>query len=128
MISPGIYCYLVAAALLAVFVISFLGDPRRLRIGVWLTAALAFGVLGWLFGLAAVAPTAARFVLLLFPAFVVALAVFLVIDGITVLRREGLRPANLLSLVVGLGLGGFATFYQATQDSAVGAAGSWSGR
>ena len=117
MISPGAYCYLVAGLLLAVFAVGFLRDPRRLRIGVWLTAALVFGALGSLFSLASVSPAAARLVLLLFPAFVVALAVFLVADGVTVLRREGLRPANFLSLAAGLGLGGFITFYQATQHS-----------
>lgn len=117
MISPGTYCYLVAGLLLALFAAGFLRDPRKLRIGVWLTAAVAFGALGSLFSLASVSPTAARLVLLLFPAFVVALVVFLVADGITVLRHEGLRPANLLSLAGGLGLAAFIAFYQATEHS-----------
>lgn len=93
-----------------VFLVSFLIEPRKFRTGLYLFVALAWVaalVLGWslstvsrlddtfaawwLLGLVVVAALT-----------ITALAVFMVVAGITLVRREGLRPGRLLSLVLGL--------------------------
>ncbi|MER7014738.1 YdcF family protein [Saccharopolyspora sp. NPDC000359] len=98
----------IAAALLLVFAISFLRDRRRVRNGVYLFFCLMFVIAGLLFELARVSETAAVLILaamvFLVPVFVLVLAGFLIANGITMLRREGRRVANLLSLGAGLGI------------------------
>jgi len=54
-------------------------------------------------------------ILVAIPVAIAVLAVFLVINGVTMLRREGRRPANLLSLLAGLGIIGFVIFSVAVQ-------------
>lgn len=88
------------------FAISLRRDPRRLRCGILgllslatilnVLAAAAAHVpgLGLLVGLASIAVTG---LMMLLP-------LMLIVNGVTVLRREGLRPANTLSLLAGLGL------------------------
>lgn len=88
------------------FAISLRRDPRRLRCGILgllslatilnVLAAVAAHVpgLGLLVGLASIAVAG---LMMLLP-------LMLIVNGVTVLRREGLRPANTLSLLAGLGL------------------------
>ncbi|WP_031464809.1 YdcF family protein [Sciscionella sediminilitoris] len=100
--------FLVAMALaLLFFAIGMVRDRRRYSNGIWLSITLIFFLL-FLFANAAkvhwigLALVTAFFgaVLLL----VLVLPVALVINGVTMLRREGRRPANLLSLLAGLGM------------------------
>ena len=78
-----------------------------------------FAGLGVIFALESVNETAARLlvvaILVAIPLAIAVLAVFLVINGITMLRREGRRPATLLSLLAGLGIIGFVVFSVAVQ-------------
>ena len=97
----------VAVVLLVVFWISWRREPRRLRLGVYLVLAAWFA-LGALLqltrdlwpsdGVWALLP------LLPVPLTVLALAGFLVANGLTMVRKEGRSLSNLLSLVVGGGL------------------------
>ncbi|MFD5823129.1 YdcF family protein [Nesterenkonia xinjiangensis] len=82
-------------------------DRRMLRNGVFLVGALGCGLLGILeifsrvvpgFGLVSLA------LVLLLPASVVVLCWFLIANGITMLRREGRRLGNMLSLLAGLAI------------------------
>ncbi len=104
----------VAAVWFAFFLGSFLRDRRLLRNGVYLVLALFFAALGTLFLIDAVSDQAARLlvvaVLLGIPLTIAVLAVFLVANGVTMLRREGRRLGNLLSLLAGLGIIGFVIF------------------
>nr|WP_246331276.1 YdcF family protein [Saccharopolyspora hordei] len=90
------------------FVISFVRDRRRVRNGVYLFFCLMFLIAGGLISLAGVSEWAAALLfmcmVLLVPVTVLVLAVFLIANGITMLRREGRRVANLLSLAAGLGI------------------------
>ncbi|MFH7322678.1 YdcF family protein [Aeromicrobium sp. JJY06] len=91
-------------------------DPRRLRIGVYLTLAIGLAVVGLLGRLALLIagsddPLRLAWALLIalgvaFSA-VVVLGLASVANGILMIRREGRRPANLLSLVFGLGVLGY---------------------
>jgi uncharacterized SAM-binding protein YcdF (DUF218 family) len=104
----GTYSFAVAAVWLLFFLVSFASDRRRLRNGIYLLLTLAFIGLGLLFTLASVSRAAAGVVViglvLLIPVFILALSVFLISNGVTMIRREGRRPANLLSMAAGLGL------------------------
>ncbi|GAA4614910.1 ElyC/SanA/YdcF family protein [Saccharopolyspora hordei] len=98
----------ISAALFLLFVISFVRDRRRVRNGVYLFFCLMFLIAGGLISLAGVSEWAAALLfmcmVLLVPVTVLVLAVFLIANGITMLRREGRRVANLLSLAAGLGI------------------------
>lgn len=114
--------WLVIAGLwLLAFVVSFLIDRRRLRNGVYLVMALGFGAFGGVMGLAMVSKPAAVIpflaVLVLTPLSIVALAVFLIANGVTMIRREGRSLGNLLSLLVGLGIVGFLVMVFTALDS-----------
>jgi uncharacterized SAM-binding protein YcdF (DUF218 family) len=119
MIAPGTYCFLVAALLTLCFVVGFNRERRRLRNGVYLAAALLFLGLGALSTIASFSPMGAAILVLLvrylFPLFILALAIFLVGNGVTMVRREGRRAVNLLSMAAGFGLLAFIVFYQVTQ-------------
>ncbi|WP_083649820.1 YdcF family protein [Amycolatopsis sp. CB00013] len=100
--------FAIAALCCAAFLVSFLRDRRRLRNGFYLFFALLFLGVTFIALLASVSPEAAGFVavgviLLIIPT-VLALTVFLICNGITMLRREGRRLANVLSLLAGLGI------------------------
>lgn len=90
--------FLVAAA------ISFLRDRRRLRNGVFLLLGLGFGWLGVLIvagnDSAPVVITLALIILFVLSGPV--LAIFLVLNGVVMLRREGRSLGNLLSLLTGV--------------------------
>ncbi|MGK4595137.1 YdcF family protein [Amycolatopsis sp. w19] len=100
--------FAIAALCCAAFLVSFLRDRRKLRNGFYLFFALLFLGVTFIALLASVSPEAAGFVavgviLLIIPT-VLALTVFLICNGITMLRREGRRLANVLSLLAGLGI------------------------
>lgn len=100
--------FAIAALCCAAFLVSFLRDRRRLRNGFYLFFALLFLGVTFIALLASVSPEAAGFVavgviLLIIPT-VLALTIFLICNGITMLRREGRRLANVLSLLAGLGV------------------------
>jgi uncharacterized SAM-binding protein YcdF (DUF218 family) len=111
--------YGIALLWFVLFLVSFLRDRRRLRNGVYLFFALLFLGIALLITLASVSETAASIVVvavvLLIPLLVISLAFFLVGNGVTMVRREGWRPVNLLSLVAGLGIIGFVVFTAAAR-------------
>ena len=99
---------LLAAVALAAFVVGVLRDPRSFSNAVFLGLGLALGALGAAVRLADTPERTAR-LLLLALGLVVASGPFmvggyLVLNGITMARRESVRPANLLSLVTGIGI------------------------
>lgn len=100
-LAAAVFCF-------AVFLVSFLLERRRLRNGFYLFFALAFLGLTLIALLASISPDAAAIVAFglfaLIPLTIVVLAVFLIGNGVTMLRREGRRPANLLSLAAGVGI------------------------
>jgi uncharacterized SAM-binding protein YcdF (DUF218 family) len=114
-----IICFGVAGFWLLIFGFSFWRDRRLFRNGIYLVLTLMFAGLGVIFALESVSETAARLlvlaILVAIPLAIGVLAVFLVINGVTMLRREGRRPANLLSLAAGLGIIGFVVFAIAVQ-------------
>lgn len=98
-------------ALLAVaFVVSYQRDPRSMRCGVFLLGAVLLLVQQLVGAIIAVIgerdETAGAWALLLAVGLVallaVVLGVVLVLNGLTMVRREGRRVANLLSLLAGL--------------------------
>jgi len=98
----------IALLLLGVFVLRFRGEPRRLSNGVWLIAGLGILILWGLGQLGrtgdAGALVAGAILFLGPPLLVFVVAVFLIADGVILLRRERLRPANMLSLLAGIGI------------------------
>ena len=98
----------LAVAALVAFVVGVIRDTRSFSNAVFLGLALALGALGFAERLADAPERSAR-LLLLALALLVALgpfvaAAYLVLNGFTVARREGIRPATLLSLLAGLGI------------------------
>jgi uncharacterized SAM-binding protein YcdF (DUF218 family) len=100
--------FLVPAAVFAVlYVVSRRQDARRLRNGVFLVGALGSLLLAGLIELAAANAFLQDVVLAglgLAGLLIVVLAVFLVANGVTMLRREGRSLGNLLSLLAGSAL------------------------
>lgn len=91
----------IGGVLLAVFAWRFHREPRRLSNGLFLllgAAAMLFGLLGDL------APTLLVIVVAASPLLVLGLAVLLIVNGVTVLRRERLRLGNALSLLTGIAI------------------------
>lgn len=113
------YAFLIAAFWFVVFAVSFLRDRRLFKNGIFLVLTLMFAGIGMIFVVDAFNDTAARWLVLgilgIIPVAIAVLAVFLVVNGITMLRREGRRPKNLLSLLAGLGIIGFVVFSVAVQ-------------
>lgn len=98
--------YVLAAVFGVAFVVGVSRERRRFRNAVFLGLALvclALGVVGEAYRLD-VGPLEVVMVVGFALAFlaVLVLAVFLLANGVTMLRREGRRPANLLSLLAGL--------------------------
>ncbi len=114
MTTVSVYSYGIAALWFLFFLISFIRDRRRLRNGVYLFLTLVFLGFGLLMTLASVSGTAASVVVVgvvvLIPLLILSLGVFLVANGVTMVRREGFRLVNLLSLAAGLGILGFVVF------------------
>jgi len=100
-----------AALLLVVFAVARARQRAQLREGTLLVAASVFAALGILQLLVQSDPDAAaaaiRVVAIAIPVILLVLAVFLITNGITMLRLEGRSLANLLSLFAGIGLLGF---------------------
>ncbi|TDW95181.1 MULTISPECIES: YdcF family protein [Kribbella] len=107
-------CFGIAGFWFLVFGVSFLRDRRLFKNGIFLVLALMFAGLGLIFAVETVSQTAAKVlvvaVLVAVPLTIAVLAVFLVVNGVTMLRRERRRLSNLLSLLVGLGIIGFVIF------------------
>jgi uncharacterized SAM-binding protein YcdF (DUF218 family) len=108
----------LAAVTGVLFVAGVLRDPRSFSNAVLLGLALALGALGAAHRLADTSGTMARLLDFGLAALVafgpVLVAGYLVLNGITMVRREGFRPANLLSLLVGLGVFGLIGLMIAT--------------
>jgi uncharacterized SAM-binding protein YcdF (DUF218 family) len=101
-----VYALGLAGLVFAAFLAGVAREPRSFGNAVLLGLALALGALGVAQHLAA-APGRPERLLLLVLLLAVALgpfllACFLVANGVTMIRRESLRPANLLSLLAGV--------------------------
>ena len=98
----------LAVLAFAAFLVSVVADSRSFRNAVFLGLALALAALGLADRLAETPGRPGRLLLLglvLLVALVPFLvACYLVANGITMARRESLRPANLLPLVAGVGI------------------------
>ena len=109
--------YLAAAALI-LFVAGVLRDPRSFSNAVLLGSGLALAALGAADRLAEATGPVARLLALALALLVafgpVLVAGYLVLNGITMVRREGFRPAKLLSLLAGLGIFGLIGLMIAT--------------
>jgi uncharacterized SAM-binding protein YcdF (DUF218 family) len=103
-----VFAFKAAALILVLFVIGVLRDRRSFANAVLLGLALALLALGIAERLARADDAASRLVLLALFALVALVpflvAAYLVVNGVTMVRRESLRPANLLSLLVGVGI------------------------
>ncbi|MDF2993127.1 MAG: hypothetical protein K0S37_3641 [Microbacterium sp.] len=97
-----------AALLVVAFAVARTRQRAQLREGTLLVAAVVFAVLGGLQLLVQSDPRVAAVTLVVIaaavPVIVVVLAVFLIANGVTMLRHEGRSLANLLSLLAGIGL------------------------
>ncbi len=95
------------------FCLGVLSDPRRFSNAVLLGLALTFLAMDVMGGLGQAGHSPARpglalaSAVLLIGLGVFMLAFFLIANGVQMVRNEGLRPANLLSLLTGLGILGF---------------------
>ena len=112
---------MLKAATVLVFILLIAGvlrDRRSFANAVLLGLGLALLALGTAERLARTDDRLSRLVLLAVFALVavvpILVAGYLVLNGVTIVRREGLRPANLASLVVGLGILGVTAFRLAT--------------
>lgn len=115
---------IIAGFFVLCFLVSFALERRLLRNGVFLALALGFGVLALLVEVREESALLAEALLVLLvvpiPLLCAGLAVFLVINGITMLRREGRRLSNLLSLLAGMGMFGYVAFvYTAISSGSV---------
>jgi uncharacterized SAM-binding protein YcdF (DUF218 family) len=103
-----VFAFKAAAVILVMFAAGVLRDRRSFANAVLLGLALALFALGAAERLARADDALSRLVLLAVFAVVaivpLLVAVYLVANGVTMVRRESLRPANLLSLAVGLGI------------------------
>ncbi|MFB9907977.1 YdcF family protein [Allokutzneria oryzae] len=108
------FLYVASGVWFVAFAVGVVIDRRRLRNGVYLVIALGFLGVSALLKLSIASPeTAGALVvplLLVSPVLTFGLAVFLILNGMLVLRREGWRLANLLSLLLGMGILGFMGF------------------
>jgi uncharacterized SAM-binding protein YcdF (DUF218 family) len=98
----------LAAAALVLFVAGVIRDTRSFSNAVFLGLGLALAALAFAERLADSPERPARLLLLALVLLVAlgpfAAAVYLVVNGCTVARREGVRPATLLSLLAGLAI------------------------
>jgi len=98
----------LAAAAFVLFVAGLIRDTRSYSNAVFLGLALALGALAFAERLDDTPGAPARLLLLALALLVAAgpfvVASYLVINGITMARREGMRPANLLSLLAGIAI------------------------
>ncbi len=108
----------LAAATGVLFAAGVLRDPRSFSNAVLLGLALALGALVAARYLEEASGTVARLLIFGLAALVafgpVLVAGYLVLNGMTMVRREGFRPANLLSLLAGLAVFGLIVLMIAT--------------
>ncbi|GAA2300395.1 YdcF family protein [Streptomyces hawaiiensis] len=97
-----------AGVFFLIFACGFAYDRRLIRNGVYLFFALLFLFVGLVGEVLQVSVRAAGALFavpfLLLPPMMLVLAVFLIVNGVTMLRREGRSLANLLSLAAGVGI------------------------
>ncbi|MFE3069265.1 YdcF family protein [Streptomyces sp. NPDC059247] len=102
--------FVVAAVFLSLFGVGVLRDRRRFGNAVYLGLAVTFLGIGLLAGIEDAPPGVAETVMVLLLLVValgpVVLAGLLCANGVKMVRKEGRRPANLLSLLAGLGIFG----------------------
>lgn len=104
----GMFAFVPAALFLALFGVSVRADRRRFRNAVYLGLTFIFTSVGLLtlvpdlpHGLAGIIVA----LVFLVPALgTIALGIFLIGNGLTVIRKEGRRPANLLAFMAGVGI------------------------
>ena len=105
--------YVLAALFALLFVDSVMRDPRGFRNAVFLGLTLSFLGLGLLLGVSRTSGggrvLAVAAVGLLPTVGLLALVTFLIMNGMTMLRKEGRTAANLLSLACGVGIIGLVT-------------------
>ncbi len=98
----------LALAALALFIAGLIRDVRSLSNAVFLGLALALGALGVAEHLVGLPGERARLVVLALVLVVACgpfvVASYLLVNGITVVRKEGLHLANLLPLIAGLAI------------------------
>jgi uncharacterized SAM-binding protein YcdF (DUF218 family) len=103
-----LFAYLLAAFFGLLFVNSVMRDPRGFRNAVFLGLTLSFLGLGLLLGVTQTSGDGRMLAVLavaLLPVLgLVALVTFLILNGMTMLRKEGRTAANLLSLACGVGI------------------------
>ncbi|GHD58179.1 hypothetical protein GCM10010336_06870 [Streptomyces goshikiensis] len=97
-----------AALCLLLFCVSARADRRRFQNAVLLGLTLMFASIGVVFllpGLPSPLDTIAMLLVFLVPSLgILALGAFLIGNGLTMVRKEGTSPANLLSLAAGVGI------------------------
>ncbi|MFF3212127.1 YdcF family protein [Streptomyces sp. NPDC002886] len=102
------YAFVPAALFLVLFGVSLREDRRRFRNAVYLGLTFIFTSVGLLFQVGHLPPGLAEAVIL--AVFVVptvgtlALGVFLISNGLTMVRKEGRSPGNLLSFAAGVAI------------------------
>jgi uncharacterized SAM-binding protein YcdF (DUF218 family) len=98
----------LAAVVLVLFIVGVIRDSRSFSNAVFLGLGLALGALGFAERLADTPGRGARLLILALLLLMILgpllTAGYLVLNGITVTRREGVRPATLLSLLAGLAI------------------------
>lgn len=97
----------IALLFAGLYVVGHRLDPRMLRNGVFLTMSIGLAALTGIYWLALMIPDGDVILILLALALVVAaltLAVALIANGITMIRLEGKRLSNVLSLLAGLAI------------------------
>jgi uncharacterized SAM-binding protein YcdF (DUF218 family) len=103
-----VFVFELAAAALAVFLVGVIRDSRSFSNAVFLGLGLALGALGFAARLADTPDRPARLLILALLLLMILgpllTAGYLVANGITVARREGARPATLLSLLAGVAI------------------------
>src|ERR1700733_4619876 len=109
--SGGMLAIYLAVGVFGVFVVGVWRDPRSFSNAVFLGLCLALGALGVVdsaHDLPGASGDLARLLVVALGLLVVLgpflVAIYLVLNGITMVRRESIRLGNLLSLLVGIGM------------------------
>lgn len=101
------FLLVIAALFAALYIAGHRRDPRMLRNGVFLTMSLGLAGLTGIYWAALVVPGGEVVLALMVLAILVAtvtLAIALIANGITMIRLEGKRLSNVLSLLAGIGI------------------------
>lgn len=103
------------AVLLVALLVSVTSDPRKMRTAIYLLALVVWSLMsvaGWIIAVAEhfdqqLGAYALLALLVILLGTVIALAVFLIVTGLTLLRREGRAWSRLLGLGLGVGMLGY---------------------